>query len=110
MIAWPFTCVIVSGFPSTSESLPSTLTVTESSSATVKLSFDATGASLTGRRRADDRCRRRDRPVRDRVGEARRAVVVRRRREHELARDQLDRAIGHRNAGPPSVMAGRSRA
>ena len=48
MIAWPFTWVIVSGFPSTSESLPSTLTVTESSSATVKLSFDATGASLTG--------------------------------------------------------------
>ena len=48
MIDWPFTCVIVSGFPSTSESLPSTSTVTESSSATVKLSFDATGASLTG--------------------------------------------------------------
>ena len=47
-MAWPFTCVIVSGFPSTSESLLRTLTVTESILATVKLSFAATGASLTG--------------------------------------------------------------
>ena len=48
MIAWPLTCVIVRPSPSTSLSLPSTSTVIEPSSATVKLSFGATGASLTG--------------------------------------------------------------
>ena len=48
MMAGPSTCVIVSRSPSTSLSLPRTSTVIEPSSATVKLSFDATGASLTG--------------------------------------------------------------
>ena len=80
------------GSPSTSESLPKTLTVTESSSATVKLSFDATGASLTGVT-VPDRRHGRDRPVGDRIRERRRTVVVRRRREHQLATNQRHRAI-----------------
>ena len=75
--------------PSTSLSLPRTSTEIEPSSATVKLSFDATGASLTGVTVPDDRRHGRDRAVRDRVRERRRAVVVGRRCEHELARHQM---------------------
>ena len=57
------------------------------------------------RHRADDRRHRRDRAVGDRVREERRAVVVRRRCEHQLARHQSHRAVGHATAGPPSVIA-----
>ena len=77
--------MIVSIFPSTSESLPSTSTVTKSSSATVKLSFDATGASLTGVTVPLTVATAETVPSVIVYVNERRTVVVRRRREHQLA-------------------------
>ena len=105
-MATPLTWVMVRPSPSTSLSLPRTSTEIEPSSATVKLSFCCHRRVVDRRHRAGDRRHRRDRAVGDRVRERGRTVVVRRRREHELARHQMrPMPLATATAGPPSVMA-----
>ena len=97
VMAWPLTWVIVRLSPSTSD------VIAEDVDRDRAVFGDREAVVLSDRRvvdrrhRAVDRRHGRDRAVGDRVGERGRAVVVRRRREHELARHELDRAIGDRD-------------
>ena len=93
MIAGRSTWVIVRPSPSTSLSLPRTSTVIDAVFSHREAVVLSHRRVVDRRDRARDRRHRRDRAVGDRVGERGRTVVVGRRREHELARHESDRAV-----------------